>query len=191
MSIPGTPQRISPRTPADEGAAPGGGRESVSPSGLIGSGEIYIARDGTWYHEGRPFKRTDLARLFSTILRREADGTYWLKTPVETVRVHVADAPFVAREVRREDRDGRQVLSFRTNLGDWVEAGPEHPLRVEVAPETGEPSPYIRVRDGLDALLARTVFYELVEMAEPAADAAGNEVYGVWSHGEFYRLGTG
>ncbi|SDF46874.1 hypothetical protein SAMN05216241_101191 [Limimonas halophila] len=178
------------RAPADEGAA-ASNREGVpSPASLIGTGEIYIARDGTWYHEGRPFKRTDLARLFSTILRREADGTYWLKTPVETVRVHVEDAPFVVQELQREDREGTQVLSFRTNFGDWVEAGPDHPLRIEVDAETGEPGPYLRVKDGLDALLARSVFYQLVELAEPATDAAGNEVYGVWSHGVFYQLGT-
>jgi len=190
MQLPGERQRISPHAPADEGAAAGNGSSVPSPAALVGTGEIHIARDGTWYHEGRPFKRTDLARLFSTILRREDDGTYWLKTPVEKVRVHVADAPFVAQEVRREDREGTQVLGFRTNLGDWVEAGPDRPLRVEADAETGEPRPYVRVKAGLDALLARSVFYELVEMAEPAGDGAGNEVYGVWSHGEFYRLGT-
>lgn len=155
---------------------------------LVGSGEFYIARDGTWFHEGRPFPRKALVRLFSTVLRRDQDGLYWLQTPVEKVRVHVEDAPFIAEELERRGTGRDQVLAFRTNMDEWVEAGPDHPLRVARSPETGEPSPYIRVEDELEALLVRSVFYALVELAEPAP-FEGEECLGVWSHGTFFPLG--
>jgi hypothetical protein len=154
---------------------------------LVGSGEFYIARDGTWFHEGRPFPRKALVKLFSTVLRRDEDGLYWLQTPVEKVRVHVEDAPFIAEEMEREGAGRKQVLRFRTNMDVWVEAGPEHPIRVQRSPETGEPSPYILVKDKLEALLARSVFYSLVELAEPAHQN-GEEVLGAWSHETFFPL---
>ncbi len=164
---------------------------------LAGSGHMRIDRDGTWYHEGRPIERKDLVRLFSTVLRREDDGGYCLKTPVERVPVEVEDAPFLAVELRREDSGRNQVLLFRTNVEQWVEAGADHPIRVTQAPETGEPRPYILVRDGLEALIARSVFYELVDLAQPnetdgTDDKTGNrqgEVVGVWSRGSFFPLG--
>lgn len=171
--------RLSP--PADEGA----GRDSLP---LEGSGEIRIARDGTWHHEGRPILRKDLVKLFSTVLERDDGGGYWLKTPVEKVRVHVEDAPFVVHEVERGERGGRQVLAFRTNLDVWVDAGRDHPIRVEQMPDTGEPKPYILVKAGLEALIARSVFYQLVELAEPG-EHAGEKVLGVWSRGTYFPLG--
>lgn len=176
------PMIVTHRAPADEGV---GGGDVVSP---VGSGEISIARDGTWYHEGRAIRRRGLVKLFATALRREGDGVYRLRTPVEAVRVHVEDAPFVAEEMARAGAGRSQVLRFRTNVDQWVEAGPDHPLRVESSPETDEPRPYILIRDGLEALLVRSVFYALVELAEPAG-RGGEEVLGVWSHGMFFPLG--
>ncbi|MDE2489176.1 MAG: DUF1285 domain-containing protein, partial [Alphaproteobacteria bacterium] len=128
-----------------------------------------------------------LVRLFSTILRVDPDGTY-LVTPVEKLKIQVDDAPFVAVRVDRDaGEDGRPVLRFLTNVGDEVEAGPENPIRVEVN-AAGEPRPYVHVRRGLEALIARAVFYELVEMAE-ARELPEGPVLGVESHGAWFPLG--
>jgi hypothetical protein len=165
--------------------APGRGLPPVHLWNPAHAGEIdiVIARDGTWRHEGAPIAREALVRLFSTILRKDADGI-WLVTPVEKMRITVEDAPFVAVRVDRVAGEaGRPVLRFTTNVGDEVEAGPENPIRVETD-ESGEPRPYVHVRRGLEALIARPVFYELVDLAE-ARDGA----LGVESHGGWYPLG--
>jgi hypothetical protein len=144
-----------------------------------GHSQMRIARDGTWFHEGSPIGRPAMVRLFSTILRREPDGRFVLVTPVEKLDIDVEDAPFVAVEVKSEG-DGRdRSLAFRLNTGDLVVAGPEHPLRL------GE-RPYFRVRAGLDALVARPVYYELAE----AALAEGSDPPGLWSGGAFFPLGA-
>ena len=122
--------------------------------------DIRIRRDGVWFHEGTPIGREALVRLFSTVLRKDDDGVY-LVTPVEKLKITVEDAPFIAVRV---DREG-EALRFTTNVGDEVEAGPDNPIRVEMDRETGEPRPYLHVRRGLEALIARPVFYEMVEMA--------------------------
>ncbi len=145
-----------------------------------------IARDGTWCHDGAPINRKTLVKLFSSILRREADGAYWLVTPVERARVEVEDAPFTAVELSVTGRGRDQVLRFRTNLDDWVEAGPGHPIRVAIGAESGEPRPYIMVRDGLEALILRAVYYRLAERAVEGPDGA---TLGVWSHKTYFHLG--
>ncbi|CUS57023.1 MULTISPECIES: DUF1285 domain-containing protein [unclassified Hyphomonas] len=147
-----------------------------------------IRADGSWWHEGDPINRERLVKLFSRILRKDEDGSVWLVTPYEKVIVHVADAPFLAVRVERAGEAGpQQTLAFVTNLGDVTLAGPDAPLRVETDPETGEPSPYVLVRGQLEAKLARPVFYELANMAEPAPD--GSDMLGVWSQGVFFPLG--
>ena len=156
---------------------------------LSGELDISIARDGTWYHEGEPILRETLARLFSTILRREADGGYYLVTPVEKWRIQVEDAPFVAVLLEVTNKDKEQTLTFTTNLGDRVTAGSVHPIQVEYAKPSGEPSPYVVVRDQLRALISRTVFLELVELGEER-EVAGELLYGVWSQGVFFPLGS-
>jgi len=155
-----------------------------------GKGEfpIRIARDGTWYYRESPIQRLELAKLFSTVLSRDGEGCYWLKTPVEQGVIKVDDVPFTAveLEVAGEGRD--MVLKFRNNFNDWVTAGVDHPIRIEENPETGEPAPYIRMRDNLDALILRSVFYELVEQTVPV-ERNGVTVLGLWSNGEFFELG--
>ena len=146
-----------------------------------------IARDGTWFYRGSPIARPRLVKLFASVLRREDDGTYWLVTPVERGRVTVEDAPFLAVELTAEGKGRQRRLSFRTNLDEIVAAGPEHPLRVDIAPN-GEPAPYILVRPGLEARLNRPVFYELVDIADAEREAAGGK-FGVWSGGMFFDLG--
>lgn len=151
---------------------------------------IRIARDGTWFYRDSPIRRKELAKLFSTVLSRGEDGRYWLKTPVEQGVIEVEDAPFVAVEMDVAGAGNKMVLRFRTNLDQWVTAGPDHPIRVEQDAETGQPSPYIGVRDNLEALISRSVFYDLVNLAEPV-ERGGRTVLGVWSASEFFELGEG
>jgi hypothetical protein len=146
-----------------------------------GDSEMRIARDGTWFHQGSPIGRPAMVRLFSTILRREPDGGFVLVTPGEKLDIAVEDAPFVAVELRTEGEGESRSLAFRLNTGDVVVAGPEHRLRFEAGPH-----PYVEVRKGLDALVARPVYYELAEIAL----AEGAEPPGVWSGGTFFPLET-
>jgi hypothetical protein len=164
--------------------APGRGLPPVHLWNPAHAGEIdiVIKPDGRWIHEGAPIARESLVRLFSTVLRKDPDG-YWLVTPVEKMRITVEDAPFVAVRV---DREGA-ALRFLTNVGDTVEAGPENPLRVEVGAD-GEPRPYVHVRRGLEALVSRPVFYELVEMAEERRTPDGPALV-VGSNGAWFSLG--
>ncbi|NQW09516.1 MAG: DUF1285 domain-containing protein [Alphaproteobacteria bacterium] len=161
--------------------------------GQDGDFHIRIGRDGTWYYQGSPIHRLALVKLFATVLRREDDGSYWLVTPVERGTIVVEDAPFVAVEVDRETaasgapEDARVI--FRTNLDDIVAAGPDHPIRVAIAPDTGEPSPYVLVRHGLEALISRSMYYRLVEMAEERVGVTGETELGVWSERHFFPLG--
>jgi len=159
--------------------------ERWNPS-LCGDIDIRIARDGTWYHEGTPIGRKEIVRLFSTILRREADGIY-LVTPVEKMRIRVDDAPFLAVLLDRHGEGLDQRLVFTTNVGDEVLAGAQNPIRVVINPMNGGPAPYVHVRRGLEALIARPVYYQLAEIAE-----RGNSPreLGVWSDGCFFALGS-
>lgn len=127
--------------------------------------DMQIKRDGTWYYQGTPIKRPELVRLFASILKREGDR-YYLVTPVEKVGLTVEDAPFVAIDCDQED-DG---IYFETNVGDRVVADAENPIRVEENDQTGEPSPYIHIRRGLEALIDRKSFYRLVEMGKRDGD---------------------
>jgi len=150
--------------------------------------DIVIKRNGLWLHEGAPIGREALVRLFSTVLRKDRDGIY-LVTPVEKMKITVEDAPFVAVRVdRARNESGGEALRFLTNVGDVVEAGPENAIRVEVNPDTGEPHPYLHVRRGLEALIARPVFYELVEMAQERQTPEGPTL-GVESNGAWFPVG--
>jgi uncharacterized protein len=133
---------------------------------FCGDIDMEIRADGTWFYMGTPIGRAPLVRLFSTVLRRDEDGKTYLVTPVEKVGIRVVDAPFLAVEMQVTEREGHQVLTFRTNVGDVVEAGEEHPLRFEIAGENRELKPYILVRGRLEALVSRAVMYDLVELGE-------------------------
>ncbi len=145
-----------------------------------GHSGMRIARDGTWFHEGSPIGRPAMVRLFSTILRREPDGGHVLVTPVEKLDIDVEDAPFVAVEMRSEGEGRGRRLAFRLNTGDPVVAGPDRPLLLGARP-------YLMVRDGLEALIARPVYYELAEIAL----AEGADPPGLWSDGAFFALEGG
>ncbi|WP_146590427.1 DUF1285 domain-containing protein [Puniceibacterium confluentis] len=153
---------------------------------FCGDLDMRIARDGTWFYQGTPIGRPALVRLFSTILKLE-DGKYYLVTPVEKVGITVEDAPFVAVDFTVADAGTGQVLSFQTNVGDTADAGKEHPIRVVRDPETGEPSPYVMIRAGLDALIDRKSFYRLVEIGAHH-EVDGTQWFGLWSGGVFFPM---
>ena len=143
-----------------------------------GDSHMRIARDGTWFHEGAPIRRSAMVRLFAGLLRREADGKYVLVTPVEMLDIVVEDAPFVAVEARSEGEGRDRRVAFRLNTDEPVVAGPGHKLQMV------EGRPYLTVRAGLEAAIARPVYYELAELAlEEGADPAG-----LWSDGVFFPL---
>jgi len=148
-----------------------------------------IARDGTWFYQGTPIGRKRLCQLFSTVLRRHEDGSYWLVTPVERGLIDVEDAPFTAVEMTVEGEGDARNLTFRTNLDETVTAGPDHPIHVEIDPETLEPSPYIRVREGLDALIVRSVFYHMVDLADLDESGADSRL-SIMSGGQRFDLGS-
>ena len=147
-----------------------------------GHSAMRIARDGTWYHEGRPIQRAAITRLFSTVLRREPDGRHVLVTPVEKLDIHVEGAPFRAVEMQSEGEGPERHIAFRLDSGDAVILDAEHPLKVEET-ERG-PSPRIHVRHGLEAELTSSVYYELAELAL----AEGCDPPGIWSSGTFFPL---
>ena len=160
-----------------------------------GDSDMRIARDGVWYHQGSPIGRLEMVRLFATILRREPDGGYVLVTPSEKLTIEVEDAPFVAVELKSEGEGPHRQLAFRLNTGELVVAGADNALRFdtrdEACPERlpqGDgrrgPHPYLHVRGGLEALVARPVYYELAEMALAEANGAR----GVWSGGIFFAM---
>jgi hypothetical protein len=156
---------------------------------FCGDFDIRIAGDGTWYHQGSPIGRKPLVKLFASVLRRDGEGVYWLQTPVERGRILVEDAPFTAVELAATGAGRDQRISFRTNLDDWVVADEGHPIRIDMDPESREPRPYILVRDRLEALILRAVYYQLVELAVEEIDVGETRI-GVWSDGVFFDLGT-
>ena len=147
----------------------------------VGHIDIRIARDGAWYHEGAPFKRLALVKLFATVLRRDPDG-FCLVTPAEKLLIEVEDAPFLAIDLDVRGEGARAELLFSTSLEDYVVADAAHPIRVEQ--QDGEPRPYILVRDGLEALINRPVFYRLVDQA-----IHENNQLVVYSRGNRFPLG--
>lgn len=167
---------------------------------LCGDLAIRISRDGTWHYQGSPIRRKELVCLFASCLKREADG-YWIETPAERGRIEVDDVPFVAVELFwsngpcAEGTGGPcgcgegQALTFRTNVDEMVTAGRAHPIRVARDIVTCEPTPYVMVRDGLEARINRAVYYELVALAVPEM-VDGERVLGVWSGGVFFPLGS-
>lgn len=146
---------------------------------------LRIGSDGTWYYQESPIGRAALVKLFSSVLRKDEDD-YVLVTPVEKISVEVEDAPFVAVEVQRESVAGRDILSFRTNVDEWVCAGPDHPLRFEET-SGGAVKPYLHVRSELWALVNRPVFYELVSHGITRT-VDGKDMFGVCSDGAFFAM---
>ena len=152
---------------------------------FCGDIDMRIAADGTWYYQKTPIGRPALVQLFAGILRRE-DNKYFLVTPVEKVGLVVEEVPFLAVELRVEHDERGHVLNFRTNVDDWVAAGPGHALRFDVT-ATGGLKPYLHVRRELWAKVTRALFYDLVELGEER-EQNGKTMFGVVSSGEFFAM---
>lgn len=159
-----------------------------------GDFDIRITADGAWHYRGSPIGRMALVRLFASVLKRDKEGQFWLETPAERGRIQVDDAPFVAVELQVEGSGRDQRLRFRTNIDGMVWADPAHPIRLRRDPRavsSGEGSdtarPYIHLHDGIEALIARPVYYALVDLADEQL-IDGTTQPGVWSCGAFFPL---
>ena len=150
--------------------------------------DIRIASNGDWYHEGRLFQRESLVKLFASVLRRENDD-YFLVTPAEKLQIEVEDAPFVANLVETIDEDGQLAIVFTINIGERIILDPEHDLRIEIDRGSGEPRPYIHFRNGLDALITRSAFYDLINLAR-VVEREGSGFLVVCSLGRDFELGS-
>ena len=148
-----------------------------------GDSEMRIARDGSWYHQGQPITRPAMVRLFSTVLRREPDGSHVLVTPVEKLAIEVEATAFIALEMESEGEGENRRIALSLNSGDALVIGREHPLNLTDDDDHG-PQPRVLVRHGLEATLARPLYYELAEIAL----AEGHDPAGVWSDGIFFPL---
>jgi hypothetical protein len=146
-----------------------------------------IKADGTWYYQNSPIGRRELVKLFSSVLRRDADGRHYLVTPAEKVDVHVADAPFLAVEMEVRGGGPDQNLVFRTNVDDIVACGRDHPLRFAVDPIEGGLKPYLLVRGRLEALATRAIYHDLVNLAVTER-ISGHDQFGLWSGGAFFAM---
>ena len=149
--------------------------------------DIVIRQDGSWHYAGTPINRAPLVRLFSTVLRKDGDGRTYLVTPVEKIGITVEDAHFIAVEMNVSEQENGQVITFRTNVGDVVEAGPEHPLRFGIAGDNDGIKPYVLVRGRLEALLARQVMHELMAQGEEI-EIDGRNMFAIRSNGTVFPV---
>jgi uncharacterized protein len=154
---------------------------------FCGDIDMEIRADGTWFYMGTPIGRMPLVRLFSSVLRKDEDGKTYLVTPVEKIGIRVEDAPFLAVEMHHGARDGRPVMTFRTNVGDVVEAGPDHPIRFVEEPEHEGVKPYLLVRGRLEALMTRPVMHELISYGEEI-DISGRTMFAIKSNGAVFPV---
>ena len=153
---------------------------------FCGDIDMTISKSGKWYYMGSEIKRPAMVKLFSGILRLESDNSYYLVTPVEKVRIQVEDAPFVAVAITKDQSEGMNTVTFRTNLNDEIVLSKENPLSIEIK-KNDEPSPYITVRNNLRALISRSVFYELVDLAE-TIPIDGVPYLAIKSQGEIFKI---
>jgi hypothetical protein len=148
--------------------------------------DMKIARDGKWFFKNSPIGREKMVKLFSTVIRFDGDGFYYLVTPVEKIKLQVEDKPFVVTTFNKEVIDGKEVYLFQTNVDDIITLTNENPLRVEIDKKTQEPSPYILVRKNLEALISRNVFYQLIEESKLNSKTQELEIN---SGGDIFTLG--
>lgn len=154
---------------------------------FCGDLDIRIARDGTWFYLGSPIGRQALVKLFASVLRRDADDRHYLVTPVEKIGITVEDAPFLAVEMAVAGEGEAQELTLRTNVGDLVVVGADHPLRFEKEPDSGGLKPYVLVRGRLEALFTRALMYQLADLIVDRSGPEGTQM-GIWSKGSFYPI---
>lgn len=190
QDTPGKIENITFAQGADSTCPPPRGINQRPGQIICGDIDMHIDTNGVWHYQGSPINRHALVKLFSTVVRRDMDGDYWLITPAEMARIRVDDAPFLAIELAETNDNGVKCLKFRTNVDKWVTADIEHPIRVVIDPETSEPRPYIKLNDDdTEARIVRSVFYELAELAIET-DINGENVLVVESCGETFTLGA-
>lgn len=184
------PESLAKHIAASRSGEPSSDRaaDTASRDLVCGDLDMRIARDGTWFYHGSPIGRIRLVKLFATVLKREADGTYVLETPVEKGRIEVEDVPFVAVELTAEGEGHEQALTLRTNLDEIVTVDADHPIEIRNDPETGHPVPYVLIRDALEARIGRSVYYEMVSLGMEG-EGERSHLFGVWSKGSFFPLG--
>lgn len=178
------------RTGNESPAAFLGSVAPASPQGrvLCDDLDMRIDRNGVWYYHGSAIRRKELVCLFASVLSRDENGRFWLVTPNEIGLVQVEDAPFLAVEMFVVGSGREQMISMRTNVDEIVTINDEHSLHVVTNAETGEPSPYVRLQWGIEARVARSVYYDLVDLGvEEEIDS--QLFFGVWSSGSFFTLG--
>ena len=147
-----------------------------------------IDREGRWYFMDSIIGRERMVRLFSRVLRLDDDGYYYLVTPVEKIKLEVEDKPFLIVDFSIAGRDKEQIISFKTNTNDHFLLDEHHPLRVEIKSSTKEPSPYVLVRENLEGLLSRNVYYKLVDISV-TKKLKHKKIVGIWSRNQFFELG--
>jgi len=167
---------------------------------ICGDVDMRIDRNGVWHHRGSPIGRKELVRLFATVLYRDGDGDYWLVTPAEVARIEVEDAPLIAVELTASGSGTDQIITLRTNVDTLVTVDDAHPIRVDIDSETHEPSPYLVMDGGIEAKLARAVYYELVSLGMEKKPSGRKKsggknkdpkgCFGVWSADVFFPLGA-
>lgn len=148
--------------------------------------DITIDADGTWSYLGSPIRRPELVRLFASVLVREG-GAYFLLTPAEKLRISVADVPFIAVELARDEAAARPALVVRTNVGHVIELGGTHPLRFAGGPGDAGLVPYVTVHRGLEARFTRALAYELVGLGE-VRTVGGVPIFGIASGDAFFAI---
>jgi hypothetical protein len=148
--------------------------------------DMVIQQDGTWMYMGSPITRQRLVHLFSTVLLKEA-GEYFLVTPVEKCRITVEDSPFQAVLLENSGQEKEQILTFTTDMAEEVTVDESHALRFEINPDSGEPAPYVMVRDGLEAKLTRSVYYQTADLVV-SERIDGVDWLGIWSSGIFFKI---
>jgi hypothetical protein len=190
---------IKPLSPARDGSNPLRGLKQIKAEAgrlppvhlwnppLCGDIEMRIAQDGTWFFMNSPIGRKPLVRLFSSILRRDADGKYYLVTPVEKCGIKVDDAPLLVTEMQVEGHGTEQIVTLVTHVDDRVTVDRDHPLRFEKEVGTEGLKPYVLVRGRLEALVNRPTFYDLVARGT-VAEQDGERWFGIWSCGVFWRM---
>ena len=151
--------------------------------GKYGEVNIRIDSTGQWYHEDSLIRRIELVRLFATLLKKDKKGDYWLETPAEKILIQVEDVPFIAIAMNVENRGKNQSLTFEPNVGDIFKAGANNPIKIKTNIVNLQPSPYVIVRDNLEAKITRSVFYDMVNLGIKL-----DGIYGIWSNGVFFPL---
>jgi len=151
-----------------------------------GDSAMEIRADGSWYHEGGRINRPAMVKLFSTILRREPDGSHVLVTPAEKLNIAVEDTAFRAVEMKSEGTDEGRKLVFRLDTDDLVIAGADHPLSFGGDPDHPDPRLHVRgaIGNGLEARIDRALYYEIVEIAL----AEEGDPLAIWSNGARFPL---